>query len=123
MFIVENIFHRYGKNVVYSFDLLFDRLNSRVLNSEKIKYLDLLDGITAKVIDHMKYLTKKKSGSTSLLTIWLVADFESSAGRAILQNALEYLVRHFVFLSFFFFNGTSVLNFSFRVFPIVTGWG
>lgn len=81
------------------FSFFFNRLNSRVLNSEKSKYIDLLDSTTAKVIDHMYYLTKKKPGSTSLLTIWLVVDLELPAGQAILQNALEYLVGLPEFLS------------------------
>lgn len=68
------------------------RLNSRILNSEKSKNLDLSDLLIANKIEKMKYITKKKAGTIALLTFWIVADFESSFGRALLMNALEYLV-------------------------------
>lgn len=68
------------------------RLNGRILNVEKSKYLDLSDVSSSGVIENSKYVTKKKPGTTSLLTFWVVADFETENGRNLLRNALEYLV-------------------------------
>lgn len=67
------------------------RLNSRILNSDKSTFLDFSDSLVIEMVERMKYVTKKKPGTTSLLTFWIVADFETRAGRNLLQNGLEYL--------------------------------
>lgn len=72
------------------------RLNSRILNIDKSKYLDLSDAASFDIIEKSKYITNKKPGTTSLLTFWVVADFETESGRNLLKNALEYLVIFFL---------------------------
>lgn len=68
------------------------------MNSDKSTFLDFSDSLVIEMVERMKYVTKKKPGTTSLLTFWIVADFETRAGRNLLQNGLEYLVRKPVLL-------------------------
>lgn len=67
------------------------RLNGRILNTEKSQHLDLSDSSSFDITNHLKYITHKKPGTTSLLTFWVVTDLETESGRNLLKNALEYL--------------------------------
>ena len=81
------------------------RLNDRVL-STSAKYLDLTgvvaSGIkdlttlsshqlTAAFADSISYLSSTTKATLSPLTVWMVTDVTSEAGRELVKNALEYL--------------------------------
>lgn len=92
------------------------RLNQRILSIDDPNYLDVsgvahtdlnninalaqlsLRDMTATLMNNLKYFTSKHSyenllgNAISFLTLWVVADVETSNGRDILQNALQHMV-------------------------------
>lgn len=68
------------------------RLNERILNTEKSRFLDLTKGL-AKVGESMRYVTSKHhTDEVKPLTYWLLADLSQSDHRDLLSSALEQMV-------------------------------
>lgn len=64
------------------------RLNEKILNTEKSRYLDLVKSV-AKLSESMNYMSK---GKLQPLTYWVVADLNQPTHRELLINALEQMV-------------------------------
>uniref|UniRef100_A0A1B6BXN7 UDP-glucose:glycoprotein glucosyltransferase n=1 Tax=Clastoptera arizonana TaxID=38151 RepID=A0A1B6BXN7_9HEMI len=69
------------------------RLNERILNTDKSRYLDLSGSESSAVlIENMKYITSKHhTSSIQPLTYWLVVDLTKSESRTMLVSALEQM--------------------------------
>ncbi|KAG8311333.1 UDP-glucose:glycoprotein glucosyltransferase 1 [Homalodisca vitripennis] len=67
------------------------RLNERILNTEKSRYLDLVK-VAAKLGESVTYVTSKHhTDGVQPLTYWLVADLSQPDHRELLSNALDQM--------------------------------
>lgn len=84
------------------------RLNERVLKMDKNKWLNLIGSIpededyikwspqdlSTYIMKNMRYFfVPRRSTTHHFYSFWIVTDLKSSAGRQLLREALEYVVR------------------------------
>lgn len=94
------------------FNVVFIRLNERILSTKTSQYIDLTRSTTSKLLDtdpqsfsllkapemtavvaqSCRYLAAKSEPGVRPLTVWLVADYDTDEGRALLLEAVKYLV-------------------------------
>lgn len=89
------------KQIKFLFLDIVHRLNERILNTEKSRFLDLTKGL-AKVGESMRYVTSKHhTDEVKPLTYWLLADLSQSDHRELLSSALEQMVSENQLYSYF----------------------
>jgi len=67
------------------------RLNSRVLNTDSSKNLQLTDKHEF-VLKSMNYITFTKKSSINSITHWIVGDFSKLSTFKLIKNTFEHLV-------------------------------
>lgn len=97
---------------------MYFRLNERILSTKNSKFIDLTGSseetlssvpvesfaaqkapeMTATLANSCRYITTKNDLILRPLTVWIVGDFDTYEGRAILLEGVKYLVCIYIYV-------------------------